>query len=211
MPYTLYQEQGGISASLVSPTISGTPVITTGAGSVFQSSACLATPFFPPFASTTATVHVTDVTYYSYLGRVNTAKTSCKVQYYLKTSITATVTYAEMAIYIGTPLPGAVPDALTLAGYLDCSGSGQFGHAPGALTATIPLSGVVGGSDLWLATASKTSGQCAEFEGLMLDRFGSGLFAFSKASAQPSITTTLAASDLTIGAAVGSAAVLVYI
>lgn len=211
MPYNVYSEQDGLTVNLVSPTISGTPVISSGAGNVFQSDACLWTPFFPPFASTTATVHVTDVTYYSYLGRVCSPKTSCKVQYYLKTAATATIVYAEMAIYIGAPNPGAVPTLLTLAGYLNCNTSSQFTHAPGALTATIPLSGVVGGSDLWLATATKTSGQCAEFEGLMLDRFGTGLFAFSQASAQPSVTTTIAAAGLTIGAAVGSAAVLVYI
>lgn len=186
MPYSLYPEQGGLTISLTDPTIS---IKGTNVG-IVPPTAHMWTPGpWGLFASTTATIFVTDTTYFQYIGTIYKTTRSVKVVYYLKTPLTATIVYGEIAIFKGALGVGVAPASLTRLGYVDCNNSSQFTHAAGILSATVNLSTATQpGDDLWLAFASKTSGNVAQFEGLVIDRLATGFFC--SVAGQPSAITS---------------------
>lgn len=185
MPYNLYPEQGGVSISLVDPTFLSKGVNV----GITPSYAHMWTPGpWGLFASTTATVLVSDTTYFQYIGTIYKTTRSLKVVYYLKTTLATGITYGEIAIFKGAVGVGVAPASLTRLGYLDCNVSSQFTHAPGLLTATISLTTATQpGDDLWIAFASKAT-TAAQFEALVIDRLATGFFC--SVSGQPSVITS---------------------
>lgn len=202
MPYVIYSDQGSFHASrieseMINPTIQvGSGSIGITAPSAFMSLAAQ----LPLLATSTATIHVTDTTYFQYIGRICKTTSSIQVVYYLKTALINS-TYGEIAVFKGTPGVGAAPSSLTRLGFLDCNNSNQFSHAPGLLVATISLTVPTNPSDdLWLAFASKADTP-AQFEALTIDRMGTGLTC--TVSGQPSVITspcTTAAVNSTVSA-----------
>lgn len=212
MPYTVHADQGPIHASSIeSDTVN--PTFQVGSNNIgFNSpSAVLTTAqYFPIQASTANTVLVTDTTYFQYLGRIHRTKTSLQVAYLLNTTLATAIIYGEMAIFKGAPLPAAAPASLTILGYTDCNVSGQFLHAPGLLVATITLTvPAQPGDDLWLAVASKATTP-AQFEGLTIDRLGTGTGLTCSVAGQPSVITS-PCTTAAINSTVSAVAAFVYI
>jgi hypothetical protein len=185
MAYTLYPEQGGIICTLQNPTI------LNAAGGVIgvcppHAHLWTAGPW-ALLATGTPTVLVTATTYFQYIGTIYKATTALNVNYFLSTTA-LTITYAEIALFKGTPGIGAAPASLTRLGFADCSGAGQFAHAPGLLTAPLNLSvSTQPGDDLWIAFASSASTP-AQFKALQIDYLGTGFFA--SVAGRPSTITS---------------------
>lgn len=185
MPYNLYPEQGGLTVNLVDPTIT---VKGSNVGIVSPHAHMFTSGPWGLFASTTATILVTDTTYFQYIGTINKTTKSASVVYYLKTTLASTPVYGEIAIFKGAVGVGAAPASLTRLGYVDCNTSAQFTHAPGLLTVTVNLTTTtIPGDDLWIAFASK-GGTPAQFEGLVIDRLATGFFC--SVAGQPSVITS---------------------
>jgi len=126
-----------------------------------------------------------------YLGRADRIYSSIKVQYQTTTALTATIAWAELAIYKGTPTwsGGSVTgSSLTRLGYTDTSG--VWNGALGNKTTSVTVSGMVTGDDLYAVFSNSTSGTVTSFRAGLPDYLGSGAYQ-TVSNKQPSANTTL--------------------
>lgn len=210
------QPTGSILSGISSLGLVGTPTLHEWElTNIQQQSAFMVTPLLQPFASTTNTIQTGDKTYFQYIGRVNTTKTTCNVIYYLNTSFIANenplTDWAEISVWTGMPAYSGtyIPATLTRRGFVDCMTLAQFLHAPGILSAAITLTGVGPGDDLWVGTGSN-GGTPAQFEALMIDRFGTGLTLIADGRSSTIGTDgVLLGNALTINSTVSAPAILV--
>lgn len=137
----------------------------------------------------TNTTNTTNECYYMYLGRASSAFTSVTVGWRLAQSA-ITVTWAEMAIYTGTPNPVATSGLLTRKGYTDITT--DITAATGLKTTVISLSGIAAGDHLWFAFGNQalTTGQ---LRSTIADNLRSGLNNElpTASNPQPSINATV--------------------
>jgi hypothetical protein len=150
---------------------------------------------------TSVTVLTTGLTYFSYVGRVNDAITTCDVVQNV-TAAAVTITWAEVAIFKGVPV-GNGNASLTRLGFTSVAATY---NSTGRKKTTIALSGVTPGDDLWLAYGSAATTPFQVRAGLADDLQG-GMF--QTASVRPSTASSPQAVTLAGATVVPGAAVLV--
>jgi hypothetical protein len=138
--------------------------------------------------TTTATTLTSGNTYCGYLGRATGPYTEITVNNVTTTAITATVSWAELAIYKGTPSLGA-GTTLTRLGFVDISQAlTQAGQNRWFI---VPVTGVVPGDDLWCVYGILTSGTSPALRAAAIaDTIGAG-FVQTAGNNRPSTTLTL--------------------
>lgn len=95
---------------------------------------------------TTTKSHTSGTTYFQYLGRADKQYSNIALRYRV-TTLAATITWAEAAIYTGTPTDFASPPLLTRAGYTDISGV----VTSTGLKTTAVAGTILPGQDIWAA------------------------------------------------------------
>jgi hypothetical protein len=142
---------------------------------------------------TTVTAIATNTVYAQYLGKADKPYLSVTIRCRVTTA-PATITWAELAIYKGTPVVGANPGTLTRCGFLDVAASwGTTGQKTNVVTTT----GISSGDDLWVVwgTQATTVGQ---LRGGLADDLQAGYYATigARPSTSPTIAPTLAGATV---------------
>lgn len=215
---TLSSHSSSIATLLATVDAQGTSITSLLSASQMPS-AFLTTQLLPPLATTTATALADDKTYFQYIGRINKSCGSCRVAYYLKTSLIPNVDpatdWGEIAVWKGVPTDPAttsgIPASLFRLGFIDCNTEAQFQASPGLLSAVVSWtsSNCPAGSDLWVSFGSK-AGTNAQFESTVINRFGFGIALRADGQSSTLGTTDLVASGLSINSTVGSPVVTVW-
>jgi hypothetical protein len=133
---------------------------------------------------TTALTLTSTTAFCYYLGVADRAYTSMSMQYRVTTTIAST-TWAEMAIYKGTPsLQSATP--LTRLGHVDTSG---VWNSTGTKTTTIPMAANMAiGDNLWVVL-SNSAGTATQIRAGLSEVLGSGIYQ-TAANTRPSTTSS---------------------
>lgn len=148
--------------------------------------------FRPPFANASTVTNITSGDCFCVcVGKARKAWTTATIRYRISTTSASGITWAEMAIYKGTPVVGGAA-TLSRLGYADISGQV---NATGPYTIAVTISGVSIGDDLWVVfgMAATTMGTATSCVGDTV-RGGFANEFTGQPSATASPTTTLAAS-----------------
>ena len=121
-----------------------------------------------------------------YLGRADRIYSSVKLMYQVTTALGATISWAELAIYKGTPVLNGNA-TLTRLGYSDMS---AVWNTATIKTTTITTTGMVTGDDLWAVFSNSTTGTVAQFRCGSADPISSGAYQTSN-NTRPSTSTTI--------------------
>ena len=136
-----------------------------------------------------------------YIGRAERSYSSVMLQYKTTTALTATIVWAEIAIYKGTPSIGTAT-TITRLGYTDCSGI--WNGALANKTTSVALTGCNAGDDLWVVFSNSTSGTVTSLRAGLADDIGSGVY-MTKTNTRPSTNATIT------GASVDSTTPMLYV
>ena len=139
--------------------------------------------------ATTAMTLATTNCYCMYLGRADRVFSSVSVRYGV-TSILSGTTWAELAIYKGTPTLGSGL-TMTRLGYTDTS---AIWTSTGNKTTSVSCTGMAIGDDLWAVFSNSATGATQLRAGLVDSQLASGMFQSvtnKQPSANSSITTTV--------------------
>lgn len=134
-------------------------------------------------AATTLTL-VSGTSYCIYLGRADRVYSSVKFQYNV-TTLTSTITWAELAVYRGTPTI-QTNVSLTRLGFTDTS---AVWNSTGIKTTTVTTTGMAIGDDLW-AVYSNSATTPAAFRAGAADELGAG-FVQTVAATRPSTNSSI--------------------
>ncbi len=138
--------------------------------------------------NTTALATANGTAYCTYLGRAERPYSSIKIQYRTTVSLAATVNFAEIGIYKGTPTLQSATTMTTI-GYANVSS--EFTSATGSKMSTVSITGSMAiGDDLWAVFANSGSSTLTSLRAGTVDNLGSGWFQTS-ASCQPSTNATI--------------------
>ena len=138
--------------------------------------------------ATTAQAMTNGTAFCTYLGRAERPYSSVKVQYRTTTALAATVAFAELGIYRGTPSP-LTGSTMTRLGYTNISSS--LTSVAGIKTSTVPITGSIAmGDDLWAVFSNSGSSTVASLRAGLVDSGSAGWFQTS-ASCQPSTNATI--------------------
>jgi hypothetical protein len=126
--------------------------------------------------------------YCVYLGTAERAFSSIRLRYAITTILGATITWAELAIYKGTPTIGS-GTTMTRMGFTDTSG---VWNSIGSKTTTVTVSDMAIGDDLWavFSTSSSNVTPMAVRAGAV-DDIGTGFFQIVT-NARPSTNSSIA-------------------
>jgi hypothetical protein len=150
------------------------------------------------FGSSTAatTVDLTNTNCFcTYLGRADRIYSSVKIQYQPTILLTGTVSWAELAIYKGTPVLSS-PTTMTRLGFTDTSSiwnTGATGTA-GNRTTTVTTTGMNIGDDLYAVFSNSTTGTVTQLRAGLADNLASGVYqtvSNTRPSTNSSITGTV--------------------
>lgn len=142
---------------------------------------------------TTVTVHVSQTSYFVYLGKAPPNLASVQIRYRVTTAYTGGTTWGEVGIYKGASIVNAGAGSLTRLGTANFTNSVALG------TTTVTVSNVNAGDDLWLCIAS-SGNTPAQYRAGLADDLQTGLYQ-SIASTRPSTaaaTLTTAAAGATL-------------
>jgi hypothetical protein len=123
-----------------------------------------------PANLTAVTAQATNTSYFLYCGRLNAAITTADVRFRV-TTLAATITWAEIGIFTGTPVVGGNP-SLTRRGFTNVA---AVVNTTGLKTVTVALSGVSAGDDIWIAYGSQATTPF-QARGTLADDLQSGVF-----------------------------------
>lgn len=130
--------------------------------------------YFNAINATTVLTVASATNYAFYLGKADRAYNQVTIQWQVTTALGATITYADVAIYKGTPLIGSGFTG-TLCGWREASGATQSGYgSTGVKTTPIITSGITAGDDIWVVFANQTSGTNAVIRAGLVDDIGAG-------------------------------------
>lgn len=143
-------------------------------------------------AGTGTTLNLTNTNCHCvYLGTAERPYSSVRIQYNVTTLLGATISWAELAIYRGTPTIN-VNTTMTRLGFTDASG---IWNSTGVKTTTVNVSGVAIGDDLWAVFApSSNNATPMALRAGVVDDLGSGFFQTvtnTRPSTNSSITGTI--------------------
>ena len=152
-------------------------------------------PFFSQTAST-STISATLLTVTSgtdfayYLGKADRSYSTIKVRYNIQTSLGATITYAELAIYKGYPTIGSATttNTITRCGFTDTS---AVFNGTGAKNTSVTVTGVTINDDLWVVFANVTTGTNMVISAGITDDTFNGFIGTVTGSLRPSTNTSL--------------------
>jgi hypothetical protein len=135
----------------------------------------------------TTGLSIATTTYCVYLGKALAPYSLINVYYGLATAITATITWAEIAIYTGKPTLGT-GTTLTRIAFLDTS---TLWQGAGLKSSNFQVDGIEAGDDLWVVFGNSTTGTSVSIRTYnVVDDIGAG-FLQTSASNRPSTNTTL--------------------
>jgi hypothetical protein len=152
----------------------------------------LAEGFGAANASTTLSLTNTNC-FCVYLGTAERPYSSVKLQYGVTTQITANISWAELAIYKGTPTINA-NTSMTRLGFTDTS---AVWNTTGNKTTTVSVSDMAVGDDLWAVFSNSTDGTVASLRAGVVDDLGTGFFQTvtnTRPSTNSSITGTISST-----------------
>ena len=151
--------------------------------------------------TTAQTLANTGTAYCLYIGRAERSYSSVMFQYKTTTALTATIAWAELAVYKGTPSIGTAT-TITRLGFTDCSGiwNGPLVNK----STTVTLTGCNAGDDLWVVFSNSTTGTGTGLRAGLADDIGSGVY-MTKAATRPSTNATIS------GATVDSTTPMLYV
>ena len=139
-------------------------------------------------ANTTTTLTLTNTNAFCfYLGKAERNFSSISIAHRVTTAITATVSWAEIAIYKGTPAIGANATLGTRLGFTSTAG---VWTATGIYVTAVSLSGCSAGDDLWVVFSNSTSGTVAQIRAGLVDDVQGG-FVQTVNNARPSTNSSL--------------------
>ena len=121
-----------------------------------------------------------------YLGKVDRPYSAVKLQYRVTTQITATIAWAELAIYKGT-LALQTGTTLSRLGHTDTSG---IWNSTGLKTTSVTTSNMAIGDDLWAVFSNSTTGTVTSVRAGIADDVGVGFYQ-TVSNKQPSANSTL--------------------
>jgi hypothetical protein len=142
--------------------------------------------------TTAQTLVNTGTAYCLYLGRAERSYSSMQFQYKTTTALTATISWAELAVYKGTPSIGTAT-TITRLGYTDCSSI--WNGALANKTTSVTLTGCNAGDDLWVVFSNSTSGTGTGLRAGLADDIGSGVF-MTKTNTRPSTSATISGATV---------------
>jgi hypothetical protein len=122
-----------------------------------------------------------------YLGKAERNFSSIRLRYRVTTGITATIAWAELAIYSGS-LTINSNATLTRLGFTDASG---VWNSTGQKTTSVTLSSHAIGDDLWAVFSNSTTGTVTSFRAGSSDIMQAGFYQNVTSSSRPSLNTTL--------------------
>lgn len=131
--------------------------------------------YFNAINATTVLTLASGTDYAFYLGKADRAYSQVTIMCNVTTAIGATITYAEVAIYKGTPLIGSAA-TVYMCGWRECSGTtGQSNlGATGVKQIPIITTGITAGDDLWVVYGTQTSGTACVIRAGLVDDIGAG-------------------------------------
>jgi hypothetical protein len=145
-------------------------------------------------ANITTTLSLTNTNCFCvYLGTAEKSYSSINIRYGVTTQITPTISWAELAIYRGTPTIN-VNTAMTRLGFTDTSG---VWTSTGNKTTSISVSDVAIGDDLWAVFSNSTNGTVASLRAGVVDDLGAGFLQTvtnTRPSTNSSITGTISST-----------------
>lgn len=121
-------------------------------GSGLSNDSLMLPPFFNHANLTAVTAFATNTSYFVYLGRVSSAITTLTLRNRVTTAA-ATITWAEVGIFTGTPVLGGNP-SLTRRGFTNVAAT--F-NSTGQKSTAISLTGVSVNDELWVAFGSQAT------------------------------------------------------
>jgi hypothetical protein len=151
--------------------------------------------FFAAGVATTLTM-TSGTDYCFYLGKADRAYSTIYIQYNVTTALGASITWAELAIYNGTPTIGSGITP-TRVGYTDCA---AIFNGTGIKTTAVTITGVQEGDDIWAVFGSVTSGTAMQIRAGVADDVSTGFMQTATGSLRPSTNTTIAFTITASGA-----------
>ena len=133
---------------------------------LYQASGAVNMPAYFAAPNTTTTLTLTSTNCYCiYLGRVERNFNTINLAYRITTAA-ATITWAEVAIYKGTPTLGNNATLSSRLGFTDVSGSWQ---STGQKNTSVSVSGLAAGDDIWAVFSNSATTAAAVRAGLADD------------------------------------------
>lgn len=133
---------------------------------------------------TTVTALTSGLTLFEYLGRAPSALTTCNVIFQVATAATGAITWAEVAIFKGSPVANGNA-SLTRVGFTSIAANV---NSTGIKNIAVALSNVAAGDDLWIAFGGASATQQFQLRGMLADVLQSGVV--QTASVRPSLAST---------------------
>lgn len=137
--------------------------------------------------STTAVALTNTHSFCIYLGKADRVYSSIRFQYQVTTAITATISWAELAVYSGS-LTINSNATLTRLGFTSTSG---VWNSTGQKTTSVAISGQAIGDDIWAVFSNSTTGTVTSVRAGTSDIFQTGFYQTVASSSQPSENSTL--------------------
>lgn len=147
------------------------------------------TEYFAAANNTTVLTTTSGTDYCFYLGKADKAYSSISIAYRTTTALGATITWAELAIYKGTPTIAANVSLTPRCGFTDCSAI--FNQTAGTYTTAVAVTGINAGDDLWVVFGSVTNGTNMIVRAGLVDDVGAGFIQTLTGSVRPSLNNTL--------------------
>lgn len=166
-----------------------------GSTKIFNTnSPIVSNPIIPEFSLSQAatSLQLATTTYCYYIGKATGAHKNIVISFYISAQA-ATVTWAEAAIYKGTPSLGSTT-TLTRCGFIDASAPwARNGVAP--IANYIPVTGINAGDDLWLVLGNSAVTSVSFRSNSVPDNISAGFF-LTAGSSRPSLSSSLSSTTI---------------